>query len=267
MKRMPVVFIAHGSPMNAIEDNKYTRNWGEIARNIPKPKAILVVSAHWYTNGTKVMSNANPKMIYDMYGFPKELYEVIYDSQGAPEVAKIAKNLITDFVSLDDEIDVELDVELDNEAGYDHGAWSVLLKMYPEKDIPVFELSIDGGAPPQEHFKIGKKLRALRDQGVLILGSGNVVHNLGRIDWEMDGGFEWAEEFDSYIKSKVLGKKFADVVDFTKAGSSHKLAVPTPEHFYPLLYVLGASDESDQITVYNDDFTMGSLSMTCYLFK
>lgn len=255
MQRMPLVFIGHGSPMNAIEENKFTREWGKIVKLIPKPTAILVISAHWYTEGTKIMDEANPKMIYDMYGFPKELYEVVYDSMGAPDLAHLTKDLII------------TDTTFDTTWGYDHGAWSVLVKMYPQKDIPVFQLSIDGSAAPEVHFEIGRQLRPLREKGVLILGSGNVVHNLRRIRWEMEDGYNWANEFDSYIKDNVLNKEFTNVVNYKKVGDSAPLAVPTPDHFYPLLYVLGASDESDQISVYNDECIMGSMSMTSYLFR
>jgi len=255
MQKMPLVFIGHGSPMNAIEDNKFTGEWEKIAKSIPKPTAILAISAHWYTEGTKIMDEANPKMIYDMYGFPKELYEIVYDSVGAPDLAHLTKELIS------------RETTFDHSWGYDHGAWSVLVKMYPEKDIPVFQLSIDASAPPEVHFEIGKQLRPLREKGVLILASGNVVHNLRRISWDMENGYDWANEFDSYIKDNILSKEFKNVLNYRNAGKSADLAVPTPDHFYPLLYILGASEESDQISVYNDEGTMGSLSMTCYLFS
>ncbi|MHB8128379.1 MAG: 4,5-DOPA-extradiol-dioxygenase [Mobilitalea sp.] len=252
---MTVVFIGHGSPMNAVEDNKYTMGWEDIARKIPKPEAILVVSAHWYTKGTKINDSSNPTMTYDMYGFPKELYEIVYDCSGAPIIAHEAINLIS------------RDVTIDNSWGIDHGAWSVLVKMYPKKDIPVFQLSIDENASPEEHYEIGKQLKSLREKGVLILGSGNVVHNLRMVNWSMEDGFDWADEFDDYTRDNILQKNNLKVVNYAKSGQSAKLAVPTTDHFYPLLYVLGASDEKDQITVYNNENMMGSLSMTSYIFQ
>ncbi|HSN58557.1 MAG TPA: 4,5-DOPA dioxygenase extradiol, partial [Clostridiaceae bacterium] len=188
IKKMPALFVGHGSPMNAIEDNEYSRGWKEIAKKIPKPEAILSVSAHWYTDGTKVSDAANPKTIYDMYGFPDELYNVAYNAPGAPELAHAAKELISNHV------------QIDNSWGLDHGTWSVLHRMYPDSDIPVFQLSIDSRTSFGDHFRIGREIAALREKGVLILGSGNIVHNLALVKWGMAGGFPWAVEFDSYIK-------------------------------------------------------------------
>ncbi|MBI4857911.1 MAG: 4,5-DOPA dioxygenase extradiol [Acetobacterium woodii] len=253
--KMPVLFVGHGSPMNAIENNEYTRGWAEIAAKIPKPKAILSISAHWYTNGTKINDSTKPETIYDMYGFPEELYKVVYDAPGAPEVAHQTKNLITKAVTID------------NTWGIDHGTWSVLHRMYPTADIPVFQLSIDLNAPPESHYQIGQELHSLRDQGVLIFGSGNIVHNLSRVNWERSGGYPWADEFDAYIKDKILNHQHLDVINYRLAGDSSELAFFTPDHFYPILYVLGASSDSDTITVFNDSRTLGSMSMTSYLIS
>lgn len=253
-QKMPVLFIGHGSPMNAIEDNDYTRNWLSIARRIPKPKAILSISAHWYTQGSRVNDEFHPKTVYDMYGFPRALYQVQYDADGSTEIAHLAKKLISH------------DVLVDNSWGIDHGTWSVLCRMYPEADVPVFQLSVDGYAGPEVHFQIGREIRPLRDNGVLILGSGNVVHNLSEVSWNMKGGYSWADEFDRYIKDKIFKKQYEDVIQYEKAGRSSRLAFTTPDHFYPLLYVLGASESSDELSVFNDSCTMGSLSMTSYLF-
>lgn len=253
-KKMPVLFIGHGSPMNAIEDNKYSRSWTKIANEFQKPKAILMISAHWTTSGTKIMDEANPKMVYDMYGFPEELYKVEYKSKGSPELAHLTKSLIS------------RDVKLDNSWGYDHGMWSVLRKMYPKADIPVYQLSIDINASADMHFQIGQEISSLREKGILIIGSGNVVHNLSRINWDMEGGYPWAIDFDNYIKQKIVSREYKDVINFKKAGKSSELAFSTPEHFYPLLYILGASKEEDNLRIFNDTF-MGSLSMTCYLFE
>lgn len=254
-EKMPVLFIGHGSPMNAIEDNAFTRTWTEIAKRIPKPKAILAISAHWYTNGTQIDDEEHPKMIYDMYGFPEELYKMVYGAEGSPEFAKLTKALI------------KKEVMIDRSWGLDHGTWSVLSKMYPEADIPTYQLSIDGNASAQTHYQIGREISALREMGVLILGSGNVVHNLSRINWGMDGGYPWAEEFDNFVKEKIRSNNFEDVVNYKKTGNIADLAVRTPDHFFPLLYVLGAAREDDEVTVYNDSCIMGSMSMTCYLLK
>ena len=253
--KMPIVFIGHGSQMNAIEDNEFCRNWTKLAREIPQPKAILSISAHWYTNGTLVNNNLNPKMIYDMVGFPDELYQVKYPAKGNPELAKLVQSLVSK------------EVKVDNSWGYDHGTWSVLVKMFPQADIPLIQLSIDRNASAEVHFKIGQELSVLRDQGVLILGSGNVVHNLSRIDWNMQSAaYPWAVSFDAYIKDKIMKREFEDIIHYDKAGDMAKLSIPTPDHFLPLLYVLGASLPDDKLTIINEACMMGSMSMTCYLF-
>lgn len=255
MSRMPVVFVGHGSPMNAIEDNAYSRGWREMAKRIPKPKAIVSVSAHWYTRGTRIMDEENPEAIYDMYGFPKELYEVTYNAPGSPEIAKAVKELIS------------RETQFDNSWGIDHGTWSVLVHMYPERDVPVFQVSIDAYAPPAVHYNIGKELKALRDQGVLILGTGNVVHNLRLVDWhQVSKGFDWAYEFDQFIYEYIVARNHDSIINYSKYGDIAKLAVPTPDHFYPLLYSLGATCEDDEVSVYNKSCELGSLTMTSYLW-
>ncbi|NTW70933.1 MAG: 4,5-DOPA dioxygenase extradiol [Eubacteriaceae bacterium] len=252
---MPVLFVGHGSPMNTIEDNEYTRTWKEIAKTIPKPKAILAVSAHWYTKGTRIMNEATPKMIYDMYGFPEALYKVVYHAPGSPEFAGKSKELISK------------DTVFDNSWGFDHGTYSVLCQMYPSQDIPVFQISVDGLSPGETHFEIGTQLRSLREQGVLIFGSGNIVHNLRSVDFNNAKGFDWAYDFDDKIKNSILDRDFSTAVHYESIGDSARHAVPTPDHYFPLLYVLGASDESDKVSIYNNSCTMGSLSMTSYLFE
>ena len=254
MGKMPVLFVGHGSPMNAVEDNKYTKGWEQIAAQIPAPEAILCISAHWYTEGTRITDVLHPRTVYDMYGFPDELYRIQYSADGAPELAHETRRLIRHSTIID------------NTWGIDHGTWSVLWKMYPKADIPVYQLSIDADADPKVHYQIGNDIAALRDKGVLIMGSGNVVHNLGRISWGMEGGQPWAEEFDSYIRNKIEKREFEDVIDYKSAGKSSELAFHTPDHFLPLLYVLGASTGEDNLTVFNDSCTMGSMSMTSYLF-
>lgn len=254
MTKMPVLFIGHGSPMNAIEDNAFSRSWIEIAKAIPKPAAILSVSAHWTTNGTRVSDSLQPKTIYDMYGFPPELYEVQYKPSGSPELAHAIQKLIPA-------------AQVDNSWGIDHGTWSVLKWMYPSADIPVVQLGLSRHESRQYHLDLGQALKPLRDQDVLILGSGNVVHNLALVDWDMPaGGYVWAADFDNYIKDQIFSRQFQNVVDYHKAGKSAETAFFTTEHFDPLLYVLGASDKADQVSIYNDSCVLGALSMTSYLF-
>ncbi len=256
MSKMPVLFVGHGSPMNAIEDNSYTRAWRSIAKKIPKPEIILSVSAHWYKNGTRIMNQETPKTIYDMYGFPKELYEVTYNVPGAQGMAKASKELIS------------RETLYDNSWGIDHGTWSVLVHMYPDRDIPVFQISIDASAPPAEHYRIGSELKALREQGVLIFCSGNIVHNLRMVDWNKeDQGFDWAYDFDEFIYENILDKNHDYIINFNEVGDAARLAVPTPDHFYPLLYALGASEKDDKISVYNKSPVLGSLTMTTYLWE
>jgi 4,5-DOPA dioxygenase extradiol len=256
MMKMPVVFVGHGSPMNAIEDNNYTRGWRKMAERIPKPKVILSVSAHWYTNGTRIMNEENPRTVYDMYGFPKELYEITYNTPGSPEIAKMAKTLISK------------ETKYDNSWGIDHGTWSVLVHMYPDRDIPVFQISIDAYAPPVVHYKIGKELNALREQGVLLFGTGNIVHNLRLVDWHQENkGFDWAYEFDEYIYKSIMNGNNENVLNYNDLGKIAKLAVPTPDHFYPLLYILGATEKGDTVSVYNKSCELVSLTMTSYLWE
>lgn len=254
-EQMPALFVGHGSPMNAIEKNEFSEKWAQIGKQIKRPKAILAVSAHWYTKGTRITDASKPKTVYDMYGFPEALYRVVYQPDGSPLFAHKAESAINS------------EVKIDNSWGIDHGTWSVLCWMYPEADIPVFQLSVDADASAESHFKIGRKLASLRKEGVMIFGSGNVVHNLSRVNWNMQNGFSWASEFDGYIKDKVLAGQYDDVIGFEKAGQSAALAFHTPDHFYPLLYVLGASEKGDRLTVFNNSCTLGALSMTGYLFE
>lgn len=254
-KKMPVLFVGHGSPMNAIEDNEYVRTWKEIAKKIPKPEAILCISAHWVTSGTRINDQENPKIVYDMYGFPQELYNVKYDANGSNRLAHDTIRYINRAV------------KIDNSWGIDHGVWSVLCNMYPEADIPIYQLSIDDNISAETHFDIGKDIGILREKGVLIIGSGNVVHNLSKVKWTMEEGYPWALEFDNFIMENIKNKNYENVVDYEKAGNSSKLAFLTTEHFYPLLYVLGAVGENDKLSIFNNSCTMGSLSMTCYLFE
>ncbi|MEN6594420.1 MAG: 4,5-DOPA dioxygenase extradiol [Clostridiaceae bacterium] len=254
MARMPVLFVGHGSPMNAIEQNTFSDRWIALGKEIPRPEAILCVSAHWYTRGTRLNTAAVPNMIYDMYGFPDELYRVQYPAPGSPKFARQAKELLGDLV------------KTDNGWGLDHGAWSVLKRIFPGADIPVFQLSVDAASPLEKHYAIGKALRPLRDYGVLILGSGNIVHNLAKVNWNLPGGYSWAADFNGYIKTNVLTRQDENAIRYERAGSSAYYAFTMPDHYAPLLYALGATGEEDEISVFNDACVMGSLSMTSYRF-
>lgn len=254
MERMPLLFVGHGSPMNAIEENEFSASWKELGQKLPKPKAILSVSAHWFTRGTLVSDAPKPRMIYDMYGFPEALYKVEYPAPGAPETARKTAELLGGKAGID------------TSWGLDHGTWSVLKWLYPKADIPVFQLSVDANASPEEHFVLGQKIKTLREQGVLIFASGNVVHNLGRVNWHAEGGYPWAEAFDGYIQKSILARKYENVIHYKNAGEPAEYAFVTLDHFAPLLYVLGASDENDHITAFNEKCVLGSLSMTSYLF-
>ncbi len=251
---MPVIFVGHGSPMNAVEESDFTSGWKEIAEKIPKPKAILAVSAHWFTEDTRVQTAENPKTVHDFYGFPEELYRIEYPVPGAPKLADRVMGLVGSAIT-------------DNSWGIDHGTWSVLKWMYPDADIPVCQMSINRRLTPQEMFETGQKLKPLRNEGILIFGSGNVVHNLRLVNFSMNGGYGWAEEFDAYIRGKILEKDFSGVLNYKQAGDSARYAFPTPEHFDPLLYALGAAEQSDEAAVYNATCTLGSLSMTSYVFS
>lgn len=253
--KMPVLFVGHGSPTNALEDNRYTQALGKLGKEMPRPKAILSISAHWLTRGTKVLVSDKPNTIHDFYGFPPELFQVQYPASGAPDEAKkIAK---------------ELGFETDETWGLDHGTWSVLKHMYPKADIPVFQLSLDQGLKFKDHMDLGKKLQTLRERGILILGSGNLTHNLGEIIWDPDAKpADWAREFDEKAK-KVFdeGKRevFTDPQDYFGAALFRKNH-PSTDHYLPLLYVLGASPEKDDLSYPYEGFEYGSLSMRMVRF-
>jgi 4,5-DOPA dioxygenase extradiol len=246
---MPVFFIGHGSPMNAIEDNEFSRAWIEAAKSIPVPTAILCISAHWETSGTQVTSAERPATIHDFGGFPEKLYQVQYPAPGSPELAA----LVIETVKC-------VKVTESSEWGLDHGAWSVLCRMFPKADIPVVQLSLARYTDPEVHFAIAKELRQMRNQGVLIVGSGNIVHNLGMVQWQ-DVAYDWARAFDAKIAELIRDRKFDRVVRYEKLGREAQLAIPTNEHYLPLLYALAESDDHDQITFFAEKVTMGSMSM------
>ena len=248
-EKMPVLFVGHGNPMNAIEKNEYHNTWTEMGKALPKPKSILVVSAHWLTKGTKVTAMEKPQTIHDFGGFPDELFAQQYPANGSPEFARETQALIT-----------KTKVQSDMDWGLDHGTWSVLLPMYPNADIPVFQLSIDYSQPPQYHYDLAKELAALRKKGVLIIGSGNIVHNLGMIDW---GGkaYDWAIEFDEKIKKFIDSGDHSSIINYQNMGKVAQLAVPTNDHYLPLLYSLALQKKSDTLSYFNAKCEMGSVSM------
>lgn len=254
-EKMPVLFLGHGSPMNAIEENKFVAGFREVSKKIPKPNAVLCVSAHWFTDGTFVTAMEMPKTIHDFYGFPKELFEVQYPAPGNPALAKETAELLAPVL-----------VEEDHSWGLDHGAWSVIRHLYPEADIPVIQLSIDYTKPPQYHFDLAKKLNKLREKGILILGSGNIVHNLRMIDWRnintVGSGWDWAIEAREKTNNWLLDGNFQNLIDYQKQGTALQYAVPTPDHYLPLIYTLGLKERSDELSLFNDELIGKSLSMT-----
>ncbi len=246
---MPVLFVGHGSPMNAIEDNEFSRQWQTIGKELPPPKAILCVSAHWQTHGTRVNALEKPETIHDFYGFPQELFAVKYPANGAPDFARQTQQAIT-----------AAKTELDYEWGLDHGCWSVLNRMFPEANVPTFQLSLDLKATPAQHFEIAQQLKELRSKGVLIIGSGNIVHNLRMMQWQ-EGAFDWAIEFDEKIKSLIEKGDDQSVVNYNQLGKEASLSIPTNEHYLPLLYSLALRSPSDDLKFFTEKVTMGSVSM------
>jgi 4,5-DOPA dioxygenase extradiol len=250
---MPALFLGHGSPMNVLEENVYTEAWRELGQTLPRPKAIVAVSAHWYTRGTAVTAMEKPRTIHDFGGFPQALFDTTYPAPGSPDLARQVVDALTPY-----------DVRLDQEWGFDHGSWGVLIKMYPEADIPVVQLSVDGTQPPAYHFELGRKLATLREQGVMIVASGNVVHNLRMVRWEGNAEpYPWASSFNDYVRENLNWEGEAEqhpLVNFSQH-SGAALSNPTPEHYLPLLYVLGARLPGEAVSIPVDGLVMSSLSM------
>lgn len=257
-EKLPVLFVGHGNPMNAIEENEFSKGWRELGKKLPRPKAILCISAHWETKGTFVTAMEKPKTIHDFGGFPDELFNAQYPAPGSPSVAKEIKAAVTKTA-----------IGLDNEHwGLDHGCWSILKPMFPAADIPVIQLSIDRTKPAQWHYELAKELAVLRKKGVLIIGSGNIVHNLGRIDWRNPAGvFDWAQEFNEKAKKLISTNDHKSLIEYSSLGKSALLSIPTPEHYLPLLYSLGLKDAKEEISFFNDKTVMGSIAMTSVLIK
>ena len=255
--RMPLLFVGHGSPMNAIEDNAYSQSWRQLGATLPTPKAILCISAHWLTEGgTLIHNGSHPKTIHDFWGFPQELYTVLYPAPGSPDFAAHAKSIATNKV------------EFDQTWGLDHGAWSVLVHLFPKANIPVFQMSIDFSRHGDFHYEFGKELAILRDKGVLLLGSGNIVHNLGRVNFSPDAQpFDWAVEFDEQAKTFLSHGNDQSLISYPSLGTAAHLSIPTPDHYWPLLYILGAKHKDDGISYPTEGIAHGSVSMRSVLFS
>lgn len=254
-KKMPVLFIGHGSPMNGIQDNEFSARWNKIAKDIPTPKAVLVVSAHWLTRGTRITSMEFPETIHDFGGFSKELFQVQYPAPGSPAIAQETRNLVKSTA-----------IEEDHDWGLDHGTWTVVRHMYPEADIPVLQLSIDQSKSASYHFELAKELMELRNKGVLIIGSGNMVHNLRMLAWDKidkpDYGYDWALEMNARFKKYISEGDYNPLINYNNLGAEARLAIPTPEHYIPLLYSLGLKNKNEELSFFNDKAVGGSLTMT-----
>lgn len=253
---MPVIFVGHGTPMNAIEDNEFSQKWHQLGASIPHPQAILCISAHWETRGTYITAMQSPKTIHDFYGFPRELFAQQYPAKGLPELAGDLANNSLPF-----------SIETDYEWGLDHGSWSVLKHFYPKAEIPLLQLSIDYTKPLSYHVELAKELNFLRRKGVLIVGSGNMIHNLRMVtpkngDFNIEYGYDWAIELNKKFKSRIYDRDINSLTNYKSLDSAVNLAIPSLEHYIPLLYTLALQDKDDQITVFNDKIVAGSLSMT-----
>ena len=246
---MPALFVGHGSPTNAIEDNEFSRAWADAGGSLPRPRAILCISAHWETVGTHVTAMEEPRTIHDFSGFPQALSEVQYPAPGSPGLARLAQEAVR-----------QRPVRLDSEWGLDHGAWSVLCRMFPRANIPVVQLSLDRTAAPAVHYQLGRELRVLRKKGILIVGSGNIVHNLRVIAWR-DTAYDWALEFDEKMAQLIRSGDHDRIIRYETLGQAARLSVPTNEHYLPLLYVLAMQDKGDAIGFFAERVTLGSISM------
>jgi 4,5-DOPA dioxygenase extradiol len=259
-EQMPVLFVGHGNPMNAIEENEFVSGWRNIDKSIPTPNAILCISAHWVTRGTHVTAMEKPVTIHDFGGFPQELFEVQYPAPGCPELAKETKELVNKTV-----------VELDEKWGLDHGCWSVLKHIYPNANIPVVQLSLDYYQDAQYHYDLAKELSSLRKKGVLIVGSGNLVHNLRMIAWdkfnEPEYAYDWASEALEKMKEQILANDHQSLINYKMQGEAFKLAIPTSEHYLPMIYTLALKEENEKVSFFNDKTVAGSLAMTSLLIE
>lgn len=257
---MPLFFIGHGSPMNGIENNAFSQEWKKKAESMPIPKAIICISAHWLTRGTFITAMDHPKTIHDFGGFPDELYKAEYNAPGDLELAKETSALIK-----------KTQVKLDHDWGLDHGTWTVVRHMYPQANIPVLQLSIDYYQPAQYHYELAKELSALRKKGILIIGSGNMVHNLGMLSFDKgfinEYGYDWAIEMNQIFKQKILDQDHNALIKYESLNAASKLAIPSPDHYLPLIYTLGLQNKQDKISFFNDVALAGSITMTSVQFS
>lgn len=256
--KMPVLFLGHGSPMNAIEENEFVQGFRSVAKTLPTPTAIVCISAHWETRGTWVTAMPSPKTIHDFGGFPKELFEVQYPAPGSPELAQEISSLIQAPT-----------IHLDHDHwGLDHGAWSVIKHLYPKANIPVIQLSLDVSMSPQQHYDLARQLAPLRERGILIIGSGNMVHNLRMVAWdklnEANYAYDWAQEAKTKMNDYLLNNVHESLINYQQQGQAFKLAIPTPEHYLPMLYSIALKDKKDNLELFNDKAVAGSLTMTSF---
>jgi len=256
-ERMPVLFFGHGSPTNALEDNEFTRSWIEKGKNLPIPKAVLCISAHWFMDGTFVHGKKHPQTIHDYYGFPPELYNLKYYCPGAPEVAKDLQNIIT-----------KTEVRWDEDWGLDHGCWVVMKHLFPKANIPVFQMSLDITKSSQFHYELAQELSILREHGVMIIGSGNIVHNLGMISFDDTAKpYDWAIEFDTIAKKLILDGDHQKLINYKKIGHIANLAIPTPDHYWPLLYTLALQQKDERVQFFAEGLVYKSISMRSLLIQ
>lgn len=256
--KMPAIFFGHGSPMNALENNTITQEWQKLGQTLPKPDAILAISAHWYIPMTAITAQNTNQTIHDFFGFPQELTNYDYCSQGSSEIAQCIADSLAEY-----KIQITQD-----KWGLDHGVWSILTHMYPKPEMPILQLSIDLTKPPQWHYELGQQLNKLRTQGIMIIGSGNIVHNLGMLSWHKPQyGADWTCEFDQLIVKNIQERNSDNLINYYNLSQYSTSSVPTPEHYLPLLYIVGASDSADKLTVFNQEYHYGSLSMTSILFS
>lgn len=251
---MPVLFIGHGNPMNAIIDNDFRQTWASIGENLPVPNAIIAISAHWETRESQITAMPKPKTIHDFCGFPRELFDVQYPAPGSPELAKSVTKLVSDYTILED-----------HEWGLDHGTWSVLNALFPKADIPVLQLSISQNLSPAQHFDLSDQLKTLRKKGVLFIGSGNLVHNLSMIRWKENKPYDWALEFDELVKNLIKSFELKKLFNYQDLGASARLSIPTAEHFLPLFYSLGLVNKAENISFFNSSIDLGSISMRSFI--
>lgn len=256
MLKFPAIFFGHGSPMNAIEENQYTKSWKKIVKTFPKPKAIISISAHWETEGSRVTNNKKQETIHDFYGFPQELFDVKYNASGDENLAQRIQKLIPS-------------ISLDSNWGLDHGSWSILTHAYPRAEIPVIQISLDKNKSVKEHYEFAKQLRVLRREEILIIGSGNVVHNLRMINWRENKAYSWAIEFNEAIKNSLLQNNqngIDEILNYEKFSGAHE-SVPTLEHFLPLIYILGLKEDGENFSIFCDGIELGSISMMSVVLR